>query len=107
MSLFTLEAPFLTQYRVYYLPSYAKTVNHIPSSEVKQEWIIENITSNKSKSYSTKKKAVKKAKKFAKRNKPAEIFVYKRKDNSFQTKHEYHGEHVFGDDLNDLRKKSF
>lgn len=99
-----MEAPFLTQYRVYYLPTYAENVPHLPTSEVKEDWIVENLNNNASRTYSTKKKAVSKAKEFAKSNKPSEIYIHRKKDNSLQDKHEYHGEHFYGDKPSDIKE---
>ena len=101
MGLFSLETPFLTRYRVYYLPSYAESRPHIPRNEVADDWIVQNMDTNATRNYDTKQQAEKEAKKFAKQRKPSEVYVYN-KDGNGHEKSEYHGEHVFGDRLRDL-----
>lgn len=94
MSLFSLEAPFLDIYTVYWLPDAAQG---IPKETVDNKWIATKKGGGW-REYDTKKEAVKDAKKAAKNNKPSEVHIHK-KGGDHQTEHKYHGQHIYGDSV--------
>lgn len=95
MSFFSKEAPFMTVYDVYWLPDTAKGV---PKQTVDQVWILKRRKDGAYKEFDTKREAVKTGKSRARKTKPSHLFAYNKGGDS-KTKHEFHGDHVYGDSL--------